>query len=222
MQAKYKLLTNHSPLLENDDSSKPVPGYDPGHTLGPGGQEPHTVVFPNFNARTAETLTTLEESVCQLWAREPPSESKAGFSPCINVLDSNNGDPTPEAHFKPNFKQFFDHKTLTIPAFLTIYKTAMRRASYKINKKHILTCLHPTCQEVVVPELHTFETWEDMKQLLIDKFGGDLSLEVKKDALIHIAFKPKETLAEVADRFYMEGQQLITSRQLTAHEAYMA
>ncbi|KAJ9078737.1 hypothetical protein DSO57_1003597 [Entomophthora muscae] len=41
MQAKYKLLTNHSPLLENDNSSKPVPGYDPGHTLGTGDQEPH-------------------------------------------------------------------------------------------------------------------------------------------------------------------------------------
>ncbi|KAJ9076793.1 hypothetical protein DSO57_1022864 [Entomophthora muscae] len=42
MQAKYKLLTNPSPLLENDDSSKPVPGYDPGHTMGTGDPEPHT------------------------------------------------------------------------------------------------------------------------------------------------------------------------------------
>ncbi|KAJ9069965.1 hypothetical protein DSO57_1013466 [Entomophthora muscae] len=41
MQAKYKLLTNHSPLLGNDDSSKLVPGYNPGHTLGTGDQEPH-------------------------------------------------------------------------------------------------------------------------------------------------------------------------------------
>ncbi|KAJ9074716.1 hypothetical protein DSO57_1003771 [Entomophthora muscae] len=41
MQAKYKLLTNHSPLLENDNSSKLVPGYNPGHTLGTGAQEPH-------------------------------------------------------------------------------------------------------------------------------------------------------------------------------------
>ncbi|KAJ9080494.1 hypothetical protein DSO57_1024319 [Entomophthora muscae] len=41
MQAKYKLLTNHSPLLGNDNSSKPVPGYDPGQTLETGGQEPH-------------------------------------------------------------------------------------------------------------------------------------------------------------------------------------
>ncbi|KAJ9080353.1 hypothetical protein DSO57_1025874, partial [Entomophthora muscae] len=42
MQAKYKLLTNHSPLLRNDGSSKLVPGYDPGHTLGTGNQEPHS------------------------------------------------------------------------------------------------------------------------------------------------------------------------------------
>ncbi|KAJ9087466.1 hypothetical protein DSO57_1033126 [Entomophthora muscae] len=42
MQAKYKLLINPSPLLENDDSSKPVPGYNPGHTMGTGDQEPHS------------------------------------------------------------------------------------------------------------------------------------------------------------------------------------
>ncbi|KAJ9080571.1 hypothetical protein DSO57_1023494 [Entomophthora muscae] len=41
MQAKYKLLINHSPLLGNDNSSKLIPGYDPGHTLGTGDQEPH-------------------------------------------------------------------------------------------------------------------------------------------------------------------------------------
>ncbi|KAJ9078131.1 hypothetical protein DSO57_1009829 [Entomophthora muscae] len=41
MQAKYKLLTNPSPLLENNDSSKLVPGYDPGHTMGTSDQEPH-------------------------------------------------------------------------------------------------------------------------------------------------------------------------------------
>ncbi|KAJ9078594.1 hypothetical protein DSO57_1005158 [Entomophthora muscae] len=98
----------------------------------------------------------------------------------------------------------------------------MRRASDEVKKEHILICLHPACQEVVVPELPTIETREDMKQLMIEKFGGDLSLEVKKDAFMNITFKPNETLAEFADRFYMERQQLITSRQLTAHEAYMA
>ncbi|KAJ9061341.1 hypothetical protein DSO57_1021528 [Entomophthora muscae] len=41
MQVKYKLLISHSPLIENDNSSKPVPGYDPGNTLGTGGQETH-------------------------------------------------------------------------------------------------------------------------------------------------------------------------------------
>ncbi|KAJ9072479.1 hypothetical protein DSO57_1027107 [Entomophthora muscae] len=45
MQAKYKLLTNPSPLLENDNSSKPVPGYNPGHTMGTGDQKPHKVAL---------------------------------------------------------------------------------------------------------------------------------------------------------------------------------
>ncbi|KAJ9073574.1 hypothetical protein DSO57_1014761 [Entomophthora muscae] len=38
MQAKYKLLASHTPLLGNDSSSKPVPGYDPGHTMETGEQ----------------------------------------------------------------------------------------------------------------------------------------------------------------------------------------
>ncbi|KAJ9077984.1 hypothetical protein DSO57_1011274 [Entomophthora muscae] len=66
------------------------------------------------------------------------------------MLDSNNGGPTPETHFKPTFKQVFDPKTSTIATFLTIYETFMCRAFDEIKKEHILTCLHPTCQEVVV------------------------------------------------------------------------
>ncbi|KAJ9067986.1 hypothetical protein DSO57_1033310 [Entomophthora muscae] len=42
IQAKYKLLINYSPLLGKDNSSKLVHGYDPGHTLGTGDQEPHS------------------------------------------------------------------------------------------------------------------------------------------------------------------------------------
>ncbi|KAJ9072731.1 hypothetical protein DSO57_1024230 [Entomophthora muscae] len=51
MQAKHKLLTNHSPLLGNDDSSKLVPGYDPGQTLGTGDQEPHNYIWYCFGLR---------------------------------------------------------------------------------------------------------------------------------------------------------------------------
>lgn len=47
-------------------------------------------------------------------------------------------------------------------------------------------------------------SWSDMKKLLIDVFGGDLSLEVKKYAFMHTAFKPKETLAEFSYRLYLE------------------
>ncbi|KAJ9089266.1 hypothetical protein DSO57_1014609 [Entomophthora muscae] len=47
MQAKYKLLASHLPLLGNDNSSKLVPGYDPGHILGTGDQEPHIRATPH-------------------------------------------------------------------------------------------------------------------------------------------------------------------------------
>ncbi|KAJ9052005.1 hypothetical protein DSO57_1038513, partial [Entomophthora muscae] len=60
--------------------------------------------------------------------------------------------------------------------------------------------------EIVVPGLPSIATWENMKQILIKKFGGDLSLEVKKDSFMHMAFKPKRTLSEFADCFCEEGK----------------
>lgn len=35
-----------------------------------------------------------------------------------------------------------------------------------------------------------------MRELLIAKFDGELSLEVKKNDFVRIAFKPKETLVD--------------------------
>ncbi|KAJ9076383.1 hypothetical protein DSO57_1026850 [Entomophthora muscae] len=58
MQAKYKLLTNLSLLLENDNSSKLVPGYDPRHTMGTGDQEPHSslCLVTDYRALNASTV----------------------------------------------------------------------------------------------------------------------------------------------------------------------
>ncbi|KAJ9052443.1 hypothetical protein DSO57_1034086 [Entomophthora muscae] len=39
------LLRKHFPLLENDNLFQPVPGYDPGHTLGTDGQELHSLAL---------------------------------------------------------------------------------------------------------------------------------------------------------------------------------
>ncbi|KAJ9048089.1 hypothetical protein DSO57_1038520 [Entomophthora muscae] len=75
---------------------------------------------------------------------------------------------------------------------------------------------------MTTPPSQSLATIQDTLGDLQTGSHSDLSLELKKDAFMHIAFKPKETLAKFADRFYMEGQQLITSHQLTAHEAYMA
>ncbi|KAJ9086134.1 hypothetical protein DSO57_1007249 [Entomophthora muscae] len=65
MQAKYKLLANHSSLLGNDNSSKPVPGYDPGHTLGSGEQEPHTNP-PPATTKPVEGYSWYRFGLCQL------------------------------------------------------------------------------------------------------------------------------------------------------------
>ena len=91
-----------------------------------------------------------------LWTRQSPEVSHYEEDPIINILDSNTGNSSknsgivPDPNFKPSFKQIFDPKTSTITAFLIIYKNAMFQAPEKIKREHILTCLHPSCQEIAV------------------------------------------------------------------------
>ncbi|KAJ9063208.1 hypothetical protein DSO57_1002506 [Entomophthora muscae] len=177
-----------------------------------------SIASRDYRVQQAITLNTLEEGLQQLWTMQLPTESKAEFISKVHVLnhnlqDSSNGSANTgvDPKYKLSFKQVFDPKTSTIAAFFTIYKTDMHQAPVKLKKKHILTCLHPTCQEMVVSKLGKIITWAQMKEMLIEEFGGDLSLEVKSDSFMHTSFKPNETLAEFANYFYLEGQQLITS-----------
>ncbi|KAJ9067914.1 hypothetical protein DSO57_1034136 [Entomophthora muscae] len=64
-------------------------------------------------------------------------------------------------------------------------------------------------------------TQTQIKEMLIEEFGGYLSLEVKKNAFVSIVFKPKEILVEFYDCFYIEEQQVITSQQLSIREVYI-
>ncbi|KAJ9068809.1 hypothetical protein DSO57_1024901 [Entomophthora muscae] len=64
MQAKYKLLTNPSPLLENDNSSKLVPSYSLGHTMGTGDQEPHkSSTWGSFSRSVGGVVEHLDKEV---------------------------------------------------------------------------------------------------------------------------------------------------------------
>ncbi|KAJ9071627.1 hypothetical protein DSO57_1035162 [Entomophthora muscae] len=68
MQAKYKFLTNHSPLLENDNSSKLVPDYDSGHTLGTGNQDPHkSPTQGSFSSSVGEVVEHLDK---EMWKED--------------------------------------------------------------------------------------------------------------------------------------------------------
>ncbi|KAJ9081968.1 hypothetical protein DSO57_1009190 [Entomophthora muscae] len=84
---------------------------------------------------------------------QAPVKSETEFIPKAHILNSNSQDSSNgsantgvDPNYKVSFKQVFEPKTLTIAAFLTIYETAMCQKSEKLKKKHILTCLYPTCQ----------------------------------------------------------------------------
>lgn len=69
------------------------------------------------------------------------------------------------------------------------------------KRDHVLNFLVTTAQEVIIPELPTIQTWDQMRDLSLDEFVSEISLEVKKNLFVYIAFKTKETLAEFAHRF---------------------
>ncbi|KAJ9080592.1 hypothetical protein DSO57_1023198 [Entomophthora muscae] len=98
----------------------------------------------------AASPTTLEKSLHQLWAQQPPIESETEFTGEIHVLNSNfhnvSGGMTLSginSNYNPTFKQVFDPKTYIIAAFLSIYETETRHASDELKRKHIPTCIHP-------------------------------------------------------------------------------
>ncbi|KAJ9081927.1 hypothetical protein DSO57_1009631 [Entomophthora muscae] len=95
-------------------------------------QELSSHIFRVCVTAATTSLTTLKEILHQLWALQPPAESKTEFIFKIHVLNSNSQDSSSESantgvnpNYKPSFKQLFDPKTSTIATFLTIYETAM-------------------------------------------------------------------------------------------------
>ena len=169
------------------------------------------------------TLAAHEENLRQLWTHINTEDEESEARAHTPILVTNVGvtpSPSNGNNFRPYFCQKFNPSTGTIAAFLVVYEAAMRRASDEQKFDYILNCLSPEAQEVVVPELESVTTWPAMKALLISEFGDKLSLDVKKEAFTHIAFKPKETLKEFASWFYLEGQQLMTSGCITIEEAY--
>lgn len=66
----------------------------------------------------------------------------------------------------------------------------MRRATNEQKRDYIMSCLGATAQELIVPEMPIINTWDQMRDLLITEFGGELSLEFKNHIFFHIIFKP--------------------------------
>ncbi|KAJ9069244.1 hypothetical protein DSO57_1020457 [Entomophthora muscae] len=96
MQAKYKLLANHSTLLGNEKSSKLVPGYDPGHTFWDWWKGTHSALII-LKAKLDEILPIIKEEPketrgCKKKAQSQEEEStptrngfQTGSGKCLNT-----------------------------------------------------------------------------------------------------------------------------------------
>ncbi|KAJ9062049.1 hypothetical protein DSO57_1014900 [Entomophthora muscae] len=72
-QDVWERLTRHLSLLGNDSSFQPVPGFDPGHTMGTGEQEPTgpalrstLLVLPNVAPTSSNIGSLLQNSTLGL------------------------------------------------------------------------------------------------------------------------------------------------------------
>ncbi|KAJ9076905.1 hypothetical protein DSO57_1021879 [Entomophthora muscae] len=107
IQSMYTLIASHLPLLGNDNSSKPVPGFDPGHIMGTGEQESHskaqnmealvyTQVFDVGNKK-AELYLTADPYEFDLFESHLASSSAPVFLPtpahASNQPANQNGNP---------------------------------------------------------------------------------------------------------------------------------
>ncbi|KAJ9087520.1 hypothetical protein DSO57_1032545 [Entomophthora muscae] len=147
-----------------------------------------------------------------LWALYSPPKSEAKSISKIHVLKSNsqnssNGSSNAgvDPNYKPSFKQVFDPKTSTIAAFHIIYETVMYQEPDELKKEHILNCIHPTCQETVVPELVNITTWAQIKETLIKKVYWGFVLGSQKGRIYTHFFKEQENSFSFCQLLLYEG-----------------
>ncbi|KAJ9053659.1 hypothetical protein DSO57_1022062 [Entomophthora muscae] len=120
MQAKYKLLINPSSLLENDSSSKPVPGYNPGHIMGTGDQEPHTpCLYSSLQQKETRLSTpgTRKSHQIQTRAQHLPSKIPRCQNPIIKkyhrtCLRLSKGEHS--TRMVPTIKQLQEHQAAAV------------------------------------------------------------------------------------------------------------
>ncbi|KAJ9055084.1 hypothetical protein DSO57_1007839 [Entomophthora muscae] len=61
-----------------------------------------------------------------------------------------------------------------------------------------------------------------VKNALLYKFGSIAWVTERKNEFLMISFRKDDTIADFADRFYLEVQILTSSGLLTVHDAYIA
>ncbi|KAJ9059032.1 hypothetical protein DSO57_1006509 [Entomophthora muscae] len=100
---------------------------------------------------------------------------------------------------------------------------SMYEANNQDKATTLLNQLDTASTDLIIPYMleHNW-SYAAAKSALLYKFGSIAQVTKRKNEFLMISFRKDETIADFADRFYLEAQILTGSGSLTVHNAHIA
>ncbi|KAJ9051832.1 hypothetical protein DSO57_1001079 [Entomophthora muscae] len=191
-----------------------------------------------YNSRA--TLSSLgRQSLPQVFAVLPtpvdtpqaPKETGPARSSCTNFFDRSCHEESPPCccpqvktptQFKPMNLPKFDPKG-NVHIFICLFEMSMYGANNQDKATTLLNQLDATSTDLIIPHMpkHNW-LYAAAKSALLYKFGSIARVTKRKNEFLMISFRKDKTIADFANRFYLEAQILTVSGSLTVHNAHIA
>ncbi|KAJ9076891.1 hypothetical protein DSO57_1021968 [Entomophthora muscae] len=124
--------------------------------------------------------------------------------------------------FKPMNLPKFNPKG-NIHTFLCLFEMSMYGANNQDKATTLLNQLDAASTDLIIPHMpkHNW-LYTAAKSTLLYKFGSIARVTERKNEFLMISFRKDKTIADFANRFYLEAQILTSSGSLTVHNAHIA
>ncbi|KAJ9048022.1 hypothetical protein DSO57_1039122 [Entomophthora muscae] len=107
--------------------------------------------------------------------------------------------------------------------FICLFEMSMYGANNQDKATTLLNQLDAASTDLIIPHMpkHNW-LYAAAKSALLYEFGSIAWVTKRKNEFLMISFKKDKTIADFADRFYLEAQILTGSGSLTVHNAHIA
>ncbi|KAJ9048871.1 hypothetical protein DSO57_1030331 [Entomophthora muscae] len=110
-----------------------------------------------------------------------------------------------------------------IHTFIRLFEMSMYGTNNQDKATTLLNQLDATSTDFIIPHMpkHNW-LYAAAKSALLYKFGSIAWVTERKNEFLMISFKKDKTIADFANRFYLEAKILTGSGSLTVHDAHIA